>query len=79
MFRVIMTSCSLPFEPCALARKGGPGGLAPRAGGLGGPSAPPGQQGGLGGGTPPNVGSGNFNFFSPEGMPDLVLFVTVFN
>ena len=43
-----------PFVPCALARKGGPGGLAPRAGGLGGPSAPPGKQGGLGGGTPPN-------------------------
>ena len=37
------------------------------------PSPPPGQQGGLGGGTPPNVGSGNFNFFSPEGMSDLVL------
>ena len=48
-----------PFVQCALARKGGPGGLAPRAGGLGGPSAPPGQQGGLGGGTPPNVGSDN--------------------
>ena len=32
---------------------------------------PPGQQGGLGGGTPPNVGSGNFNFFTLEGMSDL--------
>ena len=58
MFRVIMTSCSLPFGPCALARKGGPEGLAPRAEGLGEPSAPPGEQGGLGGGTPPNIWSG---------------------
>ena len=42
------------LRQCALARKGGPGGLAPWAGGLGGPSAPPGKQEGLGGGTPPN-------------------------
>ena len=35
MFRVIMTSCSLPFGPCALARKGVPGGLAPWAGDVG--------------------------------------------
>ena len=50
------------LRQCALARKGGPGGLASRAGGLGGPSASSGKQGGLGGGTPPNVGSDNLNF-----------------
>ena len=65
-------SCSIwlhvpsPLRPCALARKGGPGGLAPQAEGLGGPSAPPGKQGGLGGGTPPNGDEiQDFTFLSP--------------
>ena len=50
------------LRQCALARKGGPGGLAPQAGGLGVPSASPGKQGGLEGGTPPNDGR-DLNFF----------------
>ena len=46
-----------PFGQSALVRKGGLGGLAPWAGGLGEPSLPPGQQGGLAGGTPPMLGA----------------------
>ena len=53
MFRVIMTSCSLPFGPCALARKGGPGSLASLAGDVGGPSAPQGSRGVWGAARPP--------------------------
>ncbi len=49
-----------PYDHCALARKGGPGGLAPRAGGLGGPSAPPGKQGGLGGRQAPQLYQNEF-------------------
>ena len=43
-----------PFGQCALARRGGPGGLAPQAGNLGGPLASPGKQEGLAGRRPPN-------------------------
>ena len=59
-----------PYDHCALARKGGPGGLTPWAGGLAGPSAPPGQQGGLGGGTPPNDRSDS-DLLSGSGVPQL--------
>ena len=62
-----------PVQSLRACAQGGPGGLALWAGDLGWPSAPPRQQGGLEGGTPRNVGSGNFNFLSPEGMSDLVL------
>ena len=61
-----------PFVPCALARKGDPGGLASRAGGLGGPSAPPGQQEGLGGCKPPNDRTDS-DLLSGSGVPQLNL------
>ena len=59
---------------CAQARKGGPGGFAPRAGGLGAPSAPPRQQRGLGDGTPPHVWS-DYESYGPPGMS--ASFVTI--
>ena len=61
-----------PFVQCALARKGGPGGLAPQAGGLRGPSASPGKQGGLRGGTPPNDRTDS-DLLSGSGVPELIL------
>ena len=59
---MLRISCSLPvvlyvsspYGPCALARNGGPGGLASRAGDLGKPSSPPGEQEGFGARSPPN-------------------------
>ena len=81
MFLAIRVSCSLAaraMRACAQGESGGP--CRPGEGeGFGGAFAPPGKQGGLGGGTPPNVGSDNSNFFSPEPLLDLLVFVTVFN
>ena len=54
-----------PFGQCALVRKGGAKGLAPRAGRLGNPLAPAGKQASLGGRRPPNSiprQSQNLNF-----------------